>query len=62
MWFEKTLQTVINTYNSMRGGVDRNDQMTTSYPTERKRIKKWYMKHFTHLINLSSFNAHIIQK
>ena len=44
------------------GGVDRSDQMTTSYPTERKRIKNWYKKHFMHLINISSFNAHIIHK
>ena len=36
--------------------------MTTSYPTERKRMKKWYKKHFIHLINISSFNAHITHK
>ena len=36
--------------------------MTTSYPTKRKRMKKWYKKHFIHLINVSSFNAHIINK
>ena len=36
--------------------------MTTSYPTERKRMKKWYKKHFIHLINISSFNSHIIHK
>ena len=36
--------------------------MTTSYPTERKRVKKWYKKHFMHLINISTFNAHIIHR
>ena len=46
----------------MIGGVDQSHQMTTSYPTERKRVKEWYKKHFIHLINLSSFNAHIIHK
>ena len=25
-------------------------------------MKKWYKKHFIHLINVSSFNAHIINK
>ena len=44
------------------GGVDRSDQMTTSYPTERKRLKTWYKKHFMHLISMSPFNAHIINK
>ena len=46
----------------MMGGVDRSDQMTTSYPTERKRIKKWYKKHFMYLINISSFNADIMHR
>ena len=46
----------------MMGGVDRSNQMTTSYPTERKRIKKWYKKHFLHLIDIFSFNAHIMHR
>ena len=46
----------------MMGGIDQSDQMTTSYPTERKRIKKWYKKHFMYLINISSFNAHIMHR
>ena len=53
---QTTLPNVIHTYNNMMGGVDRSGQMTTSYPTERKRIKKLYKKHFMHLINISSFN------
>ena len=59
---EVTIPTVIHEYNSMMGGVDRSDQMTTSYPTERKRVKKWYKKHFMHLINISVFNSHIIHQ
>jgi len=51
---------VINEYNNMMGGVNRSDQMTTLYPTERKRVKKWYKKHFMHLINISVFNSHIL--
>ena len=56
-----TLSTVIHTYNSI-GGIDQSDQMTTFYPTERKRIKKWSKKHFIHLTSISSFNASIIHK
>ena len=59
---ETTVPTLIHTYNNMMRGIDRSDQMTTSYPTERKRIKKWYKKYFMHLTNISSFNAHIIHK
>ena len=59
---EKTLPDVIHTYNNMIDGVGQSDQMTTSYPTECKWVKKWYKKHFMHLINISSFNAHIIHK
>ena len=58
---EMTLSTVIHTYNSI-GGIDQSDQMTTFYPTERKRIKKWSKKHFIHLTSISSFNASIIHK
>ena len=57
---ETTLPTVIHIYNNMMGSVDRSDQMIISYPTEHKQIKKWYKKHFMHLINISSFNTHII--
>ena len=56
-----TLSTVIHTYNSI-GGIDQSDQMTTFYPTKRKRIKKWSKKHFIHLTSISSFNASIIHK
>ena len=46
----------------MMGSIDQSNQMTTSYPTESTQIKKWYKKHFMHLINIYSFNAHIIHK
>ena len=42
------------------GGVDKSDQMLTSYEIERKRVKKWYKKVFHHLVNQSLFNAHIV--
>ena len=44
------------------GGVDRSDQMLTSYEVERKRVKKWYKKQFMHLINVATFNSHILHK
>ena len=44
------------------GGVDKSDQMLTSYEVERKRVKKWYKKVFHHHINQSVFNAQIIHK
>ena len=42
------------------GGVDKSDQMLTSYETERKRVKKWCKKGFHHLVNQSVFDAHIV--
>ena len=35
---------VVSRYNKKMGGVDRSDQMMTSYQAERKRVKKWYKK------------------
>ena len=44
------------------GEVDRSDQMLTSYEVERKRVKKWYKKQFMHLINVATFNSHILHR
>ena len=46
----------------LMGGVDRSDQMMSSYPMERKRLKKWSKKMWLHLINRCVFNAHILHK
>ena len=43
---EKTIPLVVNFYNANMGGVDKSDQMLTSYEVERKRVKKWYKKSF----------------
>ena len=59
---EKTIPTVVDFYNMNMGGVDRSDQMLTSYEVERKRVKKWYKKMFHHLINQAVFNSQIIHK
>ena len=35
----KQIPDVVHIYNNSMGGVDRADQMLTSYSTERKRVK-----------------------
>jgi len=59
---DKMVPLVINTYNNSIWGVDRSDQMMSSYPVERKRLKKWSKKMWLHLINSSVFNSHILHK
>ena len=59
---DKVIPTVIDIYNRGMGGVDKSDQMMTSYDVERKRVKKWYKKVFNHLINQCAFNAQILHK
>ena len=48
---DKLIPTVVDIYNRGMGGVDKSDQMMTSYDVERKRVKKWYKKVFNHIIN-----------
>ena len=36
---DKVVLFIVNTYNDWMGGVDRSDQMMSSYPVERKRLK-----------------------
>ena len=57
---DKEIPCVADFYNQHMGGVDKSDQMLTSYEIERKRVKKWYKKVFHHLVNQSVFNAHIV--
>ena len=59
---EKEIPCVVNFYNNNMGGVDKSDQMLTSYECERKRVKKCYKKIFHHTIKQSVFNAQIIHK
>ena len=56
----KDIPIVVDVYNRSMGGVDKSDQMMTSYEVERKRVKKWYKKIFNHLINQSAFNSQIL--
>ena len=60
--FETVIPQIVNVYNNQMGGVDRSDQMLRSYEVERKRVKKWYKKQIMHLINVATFNSHILHK
>ena len=39
---DKEIPHAIDFYNQHMGGVDKSDQMLTSYEIERKRVKNWY--------------------
>ena len=39
---DKEILHAIDFYNQHMGGVDKSDQMLTSYEIERKRVKNWY--------------------
>ena len=49
---DKEIPHVVDFYNQHIGGVDKSDQMLTSYEIERKRVKKW-IKVSHHLVNQS---------
>lgn len=46
-------------YNEYMGGVDRQDQMTSYYPCERKTLR-WYKKLGLHIIQLMLLNAYYL--
>lgn len=54
-------QSVID-YNKSMGGVDLKDQYLQAYLIERKKTKKWYMKMFKRLLNITILNSLIIWK
>lgn len=47
-------------YNKGMGGVDLADQCVMTYSMARKRLKKYYMKMFRHLIDVTVFNCFIL--
>ena len=49
-------------YNSTMGGVDVSDSFLSSYPSTRKRLKKYYQKQFRHILDMAVLNAHILYK
>ena len=53
--------TAVKLYNDNMGGVDLADQMRKAYTCTRKSKKKWYMRLFWYLLDLSIVNAYILE-
>ena len=49
-------------YIDVMGGVDLSDQCIVTYSAARKRMKKYYQKIFRHMLDVTVFNAFIVQK
>lgn len=49
-------------YSKEMGGVDLADQCVITYSMSRKRLKKYYIKMFRHLVDIAVFNAFIVHK
>ncbi|XP_023217915.1 piggyBac transposable element-derived protein 4-like [Centruroides sculpturatus] len=47
-------------YNKGMGGVDLADQCISNYAIKKKRMKKFYIKMFLHLVEITVFNSYII--
>ena len=52
---------VVLEYNKYMGGVDKLDQMIEPYISTRKTLK-WYKKFFSHLLDISIYNAFVLFK
>ena len=59
---ETEVPLVVYIYNSGMDGVDRSDQMLSSYDCEHKRVKKWYKKSFMHILNAIAYNSFILKQ
>ncbi|CAK1587299.1 unnamed protein product [Parnassius mnemosyne] len=46
-------------YNRFMSGIDRQDQMLSYYPCERKTLR-WYKKFFIHIFQIQILNAYIL--
>ncbi|XP_064643589.1 piggyBac transposable element-derived protein 4-like [Lineus longissimus] len=49
-------------YNDTMGDVDLSDAFFSAYPSSRKRLKKYYIKQFRHILDMAVLNAHILFK
>jgi hypothetical protein len=49
-------------YNLGMGGVDLSDACLTNYRSTRKRLKKYYQKHFRHLIDICYWYSYLLYK
>ena len=47
-------------YNANMGGVDLSDSMLCHYSTARNRMKKFYLKIFRHLLDITVLNSFVI--
>jgi hypothetical protein len=47
-------------YNNNIGTIDLKDHLLNRYLVERKRMSKWYMKLFKHLLNCTVLNSMIL--
>lgn len=56
---EKEKPLPIIEYNTYMSGVDRQDQLMSYYPSERKTIR-WYKKLLIHILQMGINNAHIL--
>ena len=52
----------IANYNKNMGGVDLSDNLLTHYSSARNRLKKFYIKMFRHLLDMSVLNSYITYK
>jgi hypothetical protein len=52
---------VVTDYNSMMA-VYMSDAFLVSYHSTRKRLKKYYQKHFHHLIGICCLYSHLLKK
>lgn len=46
-------------YNEFMSGIDRQDQLMSYYPSERKTVR-WYKKLFIHIIQMGILNAYLL--
>ena len=49
-------------YSDTMGGIDLRDCFSSSYPSVRKRLKKYYQKQFAHILDMAVLNTHILYK
>ena len=47
-------------YNKTVGGADLSDAYLVSYRNARKRLKKYYQKHFRHMLDICCLNSYLL--
>lgn len=51
---------IVLDYNKKMGGVDLSDAYLVSYRSSRKRLKKYYQKHFRHMVDICCLNSYLL--